>query len=403
MNESEWTSPRQPLAERLVALDALRGAALLGVLLVNLEVGFRVSLFQQMLTPHMHAGRLNRAVDIVIASVFEFKAFTLFSVLFGIGVGVQAERRVLHGGNVTVFLLRRFTILLVIGLCHLLLIWNGDILTLYAVCGLLLVPLVKCSTRVLVVLGLGVIVVAAYVPLFDWLFPAAETMRAHAALATQIYAHSSWTEILALRWSETWHFIAPLLLGSLPRTFGLMLLGIACWRAEVLAAQKSRLLRLAFIGAGGLGALLTALQTLALESGYRLPVALDWFSPFASLLLALGYGAGLWLWLRAANPGLLARLLAAMGRMSLSNYLAQSVLFSLLFYGYGLGLFGKLNSAVAALLGVTVFVIQLLTSMLWLRLYQFGPAEWLWRSLTYGRWQPLRRLPIPATTPSSVL
>jgi uncharacterized protein len=403
MNESERTRLRLPLTERLVALDALRGAALLGVLLVNLEVGFRVSLFQQMLTPHMHAGGLNYAVDILIAGVFEFKAFSLFSFIFGIGIAVQAERTAAHGGSVTVFLLRRFAVLLLIGLAHLLLVWNGDILTLYAICGLLLVPLVKCSTRVLAALGLGVIVLAAYVPLFGWLFPAAEAMRAHAALATQIYAHGGWTEILALRWSETWHFIVPLLLGSLPRTFGLMLLGIACWRARVLTEQYGKLLRNVFIVAGSLGALTTTLQIRAQESGHALSVALDWLAPFASLLLALGYGAGLWLWLKAANPGCPARWLAAGGRMALSNYLAQSVLFSLLFYGYGLGLFGKLNSAAAALLGVTVFVMQLLASRLWLRLYQFGPAEWLWRSLTYGRWQPLRRLPIPAATPSSVL
>ncbi len=378
----------QPLTERLVALDALRGAALFGVLLVNLEVGFRVSLFQQMLTPHTHAGGLNYVTDIVVAGVFEFKAFTLFSFLFGVGVGIQTERA---AANVTGFLLRRFGVLLAIGLGHMLLIWNGDILTLYAVCGLLLVPVVKCPTRVLAILGLGVIVLAAYVPLFGWLFPAAEAMQAHVALATQVYAHGSWTEILALRWHESWRFIAPLLLGSLPRTFGLMLLGVACWRAGLLAAQHGKLLRLVFIVAGSLGALLTALQIRAQELEPAPQGMLDWLSPFASLLLALGYGAGLWLWLNTKKPGLLARLLAAGGQMALSNYLMQSVIFSLIFYGFGLGLFGQVGSAVAALLGLVVFAGQLAVSHWWLRHFQFGPAEWLWRSLTYGNKQSWRR------------
>ena len=92
MKNGDLPEPTQPVAERLVALDALRGAALFGVLLVNLEVGFRVSLFQQMLTPHTHAGRLNYVTDLVVVGVFEFKAFTLFSLLFGVGVGIQTER-----------------------------------------------------------------------------------------------------------------------------------------------------------------------------------------------------------------------------------------------------------------------------------------------------------------------
>ena len=224
-----------------------------------------------------------------------------------------------------------------------LLIWNGDILTLYAVCGLLLVPLVNCSPRVLAALGFSVIVLAAYVPLFGWLFPAAEVMQAHAALATQIYAHGNWTEILALRWHESWRFIAPLLLGSLPRTFGLMLLGVACWRAQVLRTQPGKLMRAVFIVAVSLGALLTALQIRAQELEQAVSGVLRWLSPFASLLLALGYGAGLWLWLNTKKPGLLARWLAAGGQMALSNYLMQSVLFSVIFYGFGLGLFGQVG------------------------------------------------------------
>ncbi|MGH6608692.1 MAG: DUF418 domain-containing protein, partial [Burkholderiaceae bacterium] len=170
MSHSVLLPPLQPVTERVVALDALRGAALLGVLLVNLEVGFRVSLFQQMLTPHTHAGWINYAVDLLIAWVFEFKAFTLFSFLFGAGVGVQTERAAAHQHQPARFLARRFAVLLVIGLGHMLLIWNGDILTLYAVCGLLLIPLVAIPARWLAVLGLAVIVLSPYLPFFAGLF-----------------------------------------------------------------------------------------------------------------------------------------------------------------------------------------------------------------------------------------
>jgi len=219
----------QPVAaaERHVALDVLRGVALLGVLLVNLHSGFRVSLFAHILTFHTHAGWANRGTDILLAWIFEFKAFTLFSFLFGVGVGVQAERAATHQRSAARFLARRFTMLLVIGLFHMLLVWNGDILTLYAVCGLLLIPFVAMSGKWLAALGLTVIVLAPFLPFFDSLFPTNAEMRVQAAVATGIYATGSFTEILALRWHETAHFIAPLLINSLPRTFGLMLFGIA--------------------------------------------------------------------------------------------------------------------------------------------------------------------------------
>src|SRR5881394_3961022 len=125
----------QPLTqtERYTAQDAIRGVSLFGVLLVNLLTLFRVSLFQHILTFHTHPGWANHLVDELVSGLVEFKAFTLFSLMFGVGVGIQAERAVTRGVKLQRFLARRFLVLLVLGLCHLWLIWNGDILTLYAV------------------------------------------------------------------------------------------------------------------------------------------------------------------------------------------------------------------------------------------------------------------------------
>ncbi len=387
--------PIQPVTARIAALDALRGAALFGVLLVNLEVGFRVSLFQQMLTPHTHAGWLNYVTDLIVAGVFEFKAFTLFSFLFGVGVGIQAERA---AASATGFLLRRFAVLLVIGLCHMLLIWNGDILTLYAVCGLLLLPFTGLSARWLAALGVALILLAPYLPFFGAFFPAREAIKAHAVVATQVYANGSFAEVMQFRCYEAWHFIAPLLLYTLPRTLGLMLCGLAAWRSGVLPRQLEhrRLLILLLLTAGSLGVLMTSLQGWASETGQAKPAVLAWLYPYDFILLALAYGVGLLLWLSPTRSAL-ARGLAAGGQMALSNYLLQSIIFSLIFYGYGFGLFGRLGSAITALLGLTVFAGQLVTSAWWLQRFRFGPAEWLWRSLTYGRRQPLRRSPTTAS------
>jgi len=111
----------------------------------------------------------------------------------------------------------------------------------------------------------------------------------------------------------------------------------------------------------------------------------------SSAPLALAYAAALLLWLRGPRARPLAAPIAAAGQMALTNYLAQSICLSLIFYGYGLGLSARLGSAPAALLGLALYAVQLAVSGAWLRRYRFGPVEWLWRSLTYGRRQPMRR------------
>ncbi|HZS08029.1 MAG TPA: DUF418 domain-containing protein [Blastocatellia bacterium] len=393
MNHTPASPPWAPVSsgERYGDLDVLRGVALLGVLLVNLLTLFRVSLFEHILNFHTHPGLANRAVDILAAWLLEFKAFTLFSFLFGVGVCIQAERARSHTVSASRFLARRFAILLAIGLFHMFLIWNGDILTLYAVCGLLLLPLVGRPVWLLVALGIAAIALT-FAPVFGLPFPAEAALRTHAAAATHIYAEGSFTEILALRWRETWQFIAPLLVGSLPKTFGLMLLGIAAWRAGILKnpAQHRSFLWAVCFGAGITGAVSTTLLVRSESTGLPPPVSPSLLQAVSHIPLALAFGAGLLLWLSSTPAGPVRRSFAAAGQMALSNYLAQSIIFSLLFYGFGFGLFGRLGPAVTALIGIVVFAAQLAMSRLWLGRYRFGPAEWLWRSLTYGRRQPLK-------------
>ncbi len=165
---------------------------------MNLLSAFRVSLAEHILTFHTHAGAVNHVVDLLVAGFVECKAFTLFSLMFGVGVGIQFERATQRGVTVTRYLLCRFLVLLAFGLCHLLLIWNGDILTLYAVCGLLLIPLLRLPGAVLAVLGAAAIVLQYVVPL-DMPFPSGDTLRALAAQATRVYGAGSFAETQAFR------------------------------------------------------------------------------------------------------------------------------------------------------------------------------------------------------------
>jgi uncharacterized protein len=151
--------------ERYRSLDALRGLALFGVLLINLLGDFRVPLIQHMMEFHTDDGRLNHLVDILSAAFVEFKAFTLFSFLFGVGTAIQAERCAARGLPVFRFLLRRFAVLLAVGFCHIVVLWNGDILMLYAVCGFIMIGTLRLSTWTLAMLGLAAILLPNFVPL----------------------------------------------------------------------------------------------------------------------------------------------------------------------------------------------------------------------------------------------
>ncbi|WP_456774421.1 DUF418 domain-containing protein [Bradyrhizobium sp. USDA 4369] len=158
----------------------------------------------------------------------------------------------------------------------------------------------------------------------------------------------------------------------LPRTLGLFLAGIIIWRSGVLSdAFRHRAMLL-----------LTALAALA--------VSIDAGSSLATVSLAMAYGA-LVLSVASSAWGLrLLRWAAPVGRMAFTNYLMQSVIFGVVFYGYGLGLFGRLSVSLALGIGVTVYGLQVLVSWYWLKVFQFGPVEWLWRSMMYNRRQPMR-------------
>jgi uncharacterized protein len=188
--------------------------------------------------------------------------------------------------------------------------------------------------------------------------------------------------------------IAPLLLDSLPRTAGLMLCGVAVWRSGVVREpERNRTLLLAiFFGAGAIGATTTALHVASESSGRTFAISgliADWNS---NIPLAFAYGAAVLLWMNSARPARFTAAVAAAGQMALTNYLTQSLVLLLIFYNYGLGLFGRLSPAAAIWIGIALFAAQLAFSRKWLSRYRFGPFEWLWRSLTYGKSLPILRV-----------
>ena len=369
LTRAPLSTPLVP-ANRLVELDILRGLALFGVMAINLVFEFRVSIFEQFLPLNEIASPLDRAVEAFLDRAITLKAFALFSLLFGAGLAIQFER--LPVKRRVVLLLRRLVVLLAIGLLHMTLIWNGDILTEYALAGLLALPFLFGPTWLLATSGL--LFLGLYLtPYLSQLVPLPDTssMAHHVLDARSVYATGSFSEVLSFRLGEL-RAIAPLHVWIFPRTIALFLLGAFIWRTGVV--QRASDNRWILFGV----ALAAVMVTIG--AGREL----------ATVTLAFAYGASI-IGLASTQPG--SKLLgwaAPLGRMAFTNYLVQSLIFSWVFYGYGFGLFGQVGASAALAFGVVVYVVQVFFSRWWLLRYSFGPVEWLWRTLMYGRAQPMK-------------
>src|SRR5437879_12116074 len=197
LTRAPLSTPLVP-ANRLVELDILRGLGLFGVMAINLVFEFRVSIFEQFLPLNEIASPLDRAVEAFLDRAITLKAFALFSLLFGAGLAIQFER--LPVKRRVVLLLRRLVVLLAIGLLHLTLIWNGDILTEYALAGLLALPFLFGSRWLLGTAGLLFLglYLSAYLERFAPL-PAPNWMADHIVEARHIYATGTFYEVLSFR------------------------------------------------------------------------------------------------------------------------------------------------------------------------------------------------------------
>jgi uncharacterized protein len=367
--------------DRIDGIDALRGIALSGVLAINLVTEFRVSIFEQFLATGRAASALDRAVEAFLAVAVDMKAFALFSLLFGVGLAIQFERLAANPLR-TRLLVRRLAVLLAIGLVHLFLIWNGDILVEYALAGFIVLPFLFGPRWLLAVASLLFLALYLAMPqlLPPSVFPSTAAMARDVAEANQVYATGGFFDVLAFRIKEL-PLLLPLHIYVFPRTLGLFLCGALAWRADILRNPATCRRLLFSVGVAGIVVGLTL--TLANTNNVFAQGSLG------TVCLALGY-AGALLGLSTLSIGkALLGWAAPLGRMAFTNYLAQSIIFGWIFYGYGLGLFGRLGVATTLSIGAVVYLCQVLFSAWWLRRYRYGPVEWLWRTLMYRASQPM--------------
>ncbi|MCP3168489.1 DUF418 domain-containing protein [Myxococcus qinghaiensis] len=410
-------------SERLALLDTLRGFALCGVFISNVVVWFSGWAFlprEQVLATLNNAPLVDRVTWQAFSLLVAGKFITLFSFLFGLGFAVQMGRAEARGTSITPLYVRRLGVMLVMGLAHLFLIWYGDILSTYAVLGFGLFLFRGRSDRTLLisalVLALGWSIVGVVILRFPQLM--ADTPEAGAAIAKAATEKSAAikAQTLAAFMSGSWldvtkatsHFFfrdyLPLLLAITLSTFGRFLLGLLAGRRRIFHDVPQhlrlfrRLLRWGFVaGVIGSGSGLV-LQQLLVKKVFT-PETLPTWVPFVTAPLRnlgeLGFAAvyicAITLLFQRATWQRFLGLLAPVGRMALTNYLSQSVISALFFYGYGLGFITKLGPAACVAYCLAIFSVQVVWSHLWLSRFRFGPVEWVWRSLTYGKAQPMRR------------
>lgn len=381
------SSPLAP-SQRIEALDVLRGLALLGVIFIHAVFEFRISIFEQFLESPGKLSSFERTLQNFLAVAVELKAFALFSLLFGAGLAIQFER-LADNPRRTVLLLRRLAVLLMIGAVHLVLIWNGDILVEYALAGFVVLPLLFAPRWLALALAVAALVLYIAMPLLPppVAFPSASWMRAHVAEAARVYGSGGFLDVLAFRVSEI-PAILPLHVLIFPRTVALFLFGALAWRTGLVRAAPQRQLGLAAIAGILSGGALSIAAAAGLPLGFR--AGGEVMDRLGGIVLAAGYAAAVLALMRTPAGKKLLGWAAPVGRMAFSNYLAQSLILGVIFYGYGLGLFGRVGVTAALAIALAVYAAQAAASEWWLKRWRYGHVEWLWRSLMYGKRQPMR-------------
>jgi len=393
--------------ERIEAIDILRGVAILGILIINLGLFSRPEgLPAHQLWPNAVDGTVERLILFFAQEKFK----TLFSFLFGLGLAVQMMRAEARGARFLPLYARRLCILFLIGVAHFLLLWDGDILHDYAQNGFLLLLFRRRSPKTLLV---GATILLA-IPLFfyglttyysithrvntqlmSWISYETKADDQQAIDETRrIYSSGTYAEMIEIRARELPGDVTPDIDDAY--VLAIFLLGLYAGRRRIfqdIPAHLPFIRRVQrwglMIGVAGnvgfaVGGSFDPSPTSVMQNVGRMCLvfaapAMTFF--YVSTIILLTQGE---VWRRRLAP------LAAVGRMALSNYLLQSLICTMIFYGYGLALFCKVRPSLGLLLTIIIFLIQISLSVWWLRRFQFGPIEWLWRSLTYWQRQPMQ-------------
>lgn len=404
--DSKYSPVKQ--TERIEIIDALRGFALFGILMVNLPYMYE-PMSQVMIGAKPDASVTHIIAESFIKFLFEGKFYVIFSMLFGFGFWLFMNKRMEDDSSPLPLFRRRLFFLFLFGIAHVALLWAGDILVLYALFGFLLILFRKTPDhrikRWAVAMTLIPTVLTSVMYLFMLL--ASRVPEAKEAIDVQlqgnqivltdlveraksVYSSGSLGEIISVRIEEYMTLLSGSLLFFGPVVLAMFLAGFLIARNGLVKRYNDNLplfLRLFWWG------LVTGVVTNALYAiAFRNAVMSNpnvWsllattMHTFGGISLGLCYISGMVILFIKGRSGWLTRNLVPVGRMALTNYFMHSIISVVLFHSYGFGLYGKFEMWQGILLTFVIFALQILFSRWWLKRFQFGPLEWLWRSLTY--------------------
>ena len=397
-----------PSNDRVQILDSTRGFALLGILIINSMSILAVNGSTPAFTIAIPAP--DRFLQDAILFFIESKFFTLFSLMFGLGFAIQIQSAERQGKKFLPRISRRMIGLLLFGLLHILLLWDGDILVIYAITGTCLISFRNTSPRVLKRWIVSLLAVPATLVLGIFVFTlvarssqsgAATLIEADQSLATS-FADTSATEKLLTSGFiqgisdrvQSYLELSPLLLSRIPTVLAMFLIGLYLGKTNYyreLASHVDQLRKVRLYGLTigfSLMALIVAATKFLPATSALVAIVEDQY--LAGPILSLGFAATFVLAFLAHDEWKVFGYFAQVGQMALTNYILQSLVLTYIAYGWGLAMALRLSGfQVLGIVGV-FFVGQVIVSKFWLRNFQYGPLEWIWRSITYWQFVPFR-------------
>lgn len=389
--------------QRLVNLDIIRGVAVLGILLMNIQAFAMIFSAYSNPTSYGDLTGINYWVYYLCHLFADQKFMAIFSVLFGVGLALMADNIASTQGKSNAIHYKRMCFLGLFGLLHAYFLWFGDILFAYAVSGTLVFAARNKSIKYLLVLAFFLLIACSLIMLLigmtipHWQVEDLNEVKAIWSPTAELIAKEqtanlgSWLEQASQRYRMAIEMQQSIVF-YMPRIMGLMLIGMALFKLDFFSAKytsKTLILH-------GVFAVLAAVFIIVLGIDYNF--AVNWgleamfigihYNYWGSLLMAYGYLCLLIVFSRANSAKWLNSAFANVGRMALTNYLMQSILCGFIFYGWGLGLFGSTDRWLQFIIVLAIWFWQLLFSTWWMDRFQFGPFEWLWRSMTYAKIQP---------------
>ncbi len=407
--------------ERIRVIDAIRGIALFGVFLVN-TVMFNATLFSFMSSPVANPWTSSNSSDLLPAlfiQIFgEGKAYTIFSFLFGLGFYLFITRANAKGLEGKKLFSRRLKFLLLFGLLHFSFVWYGDILQTYALTGFLMLLFTKCKAKTLLIWA--TVLISFYILSFSVITlittepSSTETvstntvttdtvttetitsdpfnMQAITDKQHEVYHNGSFLEVVRFRVTTELFLVISTYLFFLGKILGMFLIGLYCGKKNVFENLHTNLNKVKkYFLVSLLTATITTIGFVSIQSGLignhsaEIHALFKALKELSIICLASTYVTGIILLYYGGKFKKLFSIFASVGQMALTNYLIQCILLSLIFYSHGLGLMEELN--IFTCIGITLvfYTIQMIYSPIWLKYKKYGPFEYIWRKLTYGK------------------